>query len=217
MKTILCYGDSNTWGAIPRRNFEDIRRFEPNQRWTGILRQKLGQEYCVIEEGLRGRTTVWDDPIEGLHKNGQRYLLPCLESHQPIDLVILFLGTNDLKKRFSVSASDVALATGNLISMVRLSTVGSHGSAPQVLLLAPPPIAKMTFFASQFEDAEEKSKQLGECFAQLAAQQDCHFLNTASIVASSDIDGIHLDLKEHLKLGENLAIFIEKLFQDVES
>ena len=91
MKTILCYGDSNTWG------FEPVTRnlYGRTERWTGILRQELGLDYDVIEEGLNGRTTVWDDPIEG-HKNGKEQIIPILKSHQPLDLVTIMLGTNDL-------------------------------------------------------------------------------------------------------------------------
>lgn len=100
MKNILCYGDSNTWGY----DAETKNRFPPDVRWTGILKRTLGEGYHVIEEGLNGRTTVWDDPIEG-YKNGREYLIPCLESHRPLDLVIIMLGTNNLKKRFSLTFS----------------------------------------------------------------------------------------------------------------
>ena len=103
MKTILCYGDSNTWGYDPSSQ----QRFGPEERWTGVLQKELGMEYRIIEEGLNGRTTVWDDPIEGF-KNGMSYLIPCIESHKPFDLITIMLGTNDLKIRFSVSAYDIA-------------------------------------------------------------------------------------------------------------
>ncbi len=103
MKTILCYGNSNTWGAVLGTG----ERYAPFIRWTGVLAQELGAMYRVIEEGPNGRTTLWDDPIEG-YKNGKEYLIPCLESHRPIDLVVMMLGTNDLKIRFSVPAYDIA-------------------------------------------------------------------------------------------------------------
>ena len=99
MWEILCYGDSNTWGYNPSTK----ERYDRYERWTGILQFTLGDEYHVIEEGLNGRTTVWDEPIEGEYKNGKTYLVSCLESHKPLDLVIIMLGTNDLKKRFSVT------------------------------------------------------------------------------------------------------------------
>nr|MDQ3302571.1 hydrolase [Actinomycetota bacterium] len=89
MKTVLCYGDSNTWGSNP----ETGERFAPHVRWPGVLAWELGDGFCVIEEGLPGRTTVRDDPIEGAHKNGRTYLRACLESHKPLDLVTVMLGT----------------------------------------------------------------------------------------------------------------------------
>ena len=134
MKTILCYGDSNTWGYNPSTG----GRYPRDVRWPGVLRRELGDDYLVIEEGLNGRTTVWDDPIEG-YKNGKEYLVPCLETHKPLDLVIILLGTNDLKVRFSVSAYDIANGAGALVQIVQKSEIGPGGRAPQVLLLAPPP------------------------------------------------------------------------------
>ncbi len=91
MKTIVCFGDSNTWGFAPISK----ARYDRDTRWPGVLRNALGGGYLVIEEGQNGRTTVWDDPIEA-NKNGATYLLPCLESHKPLDLLIIKLGTNDL-------------------------------------------------------------------------------------------------------------------------
>ena len=113
LKEVLCYGDSNTWGYNPITK----ERYEKDERWTGVLQNALGNDYHVIEEGLNGRTTVWDDPIEGF-KNGKTYLIPCLETHKPLDLVIIMLGTNDLKKRFSLSAYDIAQGAGVLIDVV---------------------------------------------------------------------------------------------------
>lgn len=120
MKTILCYGDSNTWGYSPATQ----DRYGRDERWTGVLRNEIGEGYLVIEKGLGGRTTVWDDPVEGRHKNGETYLLPCLESHQPIDLVIILLGTNDLKRRFCVGAFDIAQGAGGLVRIVQKSETG---------------------------------------------------------------------------------------------
>jgi lysophospholipase L1-like esterase len=99
MKTVICFGDSNTWGADPAGG----PRYSMEQRWGSILRKELGSGYYIIEEGLCGRTTVWDDPIEG-YKSGKQYIIPCIDSHSPVDLVIILLGTNDLKKRFSLSS-----------------------------------------------------------------------------------------------------------------
>ena len=155
MKVILCFGDSNTWGYDPATK----SRFPRDVRWTGVLRNALGEEYLVIEEGLNGRTTVWNDPIEG-YKNGREYLIPCLETHKPIDLVVIMLGTNDLKKRFSVSAFDIANSTGVLADTVKKSAAGPNDGVPPILLLAPPPLAKLTEFAEMFEGAGPRRKSL---------------------------------------------------------
>jgi len=208
MKSILCFGDSNTWGYNPRTK----ERYSRNERWTGVLRQELGDGYEITEEGLNGRTTVWEDPIEG-HKSGKEYLIPCLESHQPIDLVTIMLGTNDLKKRFSLflSAFDIANSAGVLADIALRSGSGPGGGAPKVLLMAPPKVGKLTEFAEMFEDAEVKSRKFSQHYRQIANDHGCEFLDTSQIVTSSDIDGIHLELSEHQKLGKAVAALVKKI------
>lgn len=208
LKTILCYGDSNTWGAPPHGG----RRFSADVRWAGVLRNTLGADYFVIEEGLGGRTTVWDDPIEG-HKNGKTYLQPCLDSHTPLDLVIIMLGTNDLKKRFSLSPFDIAAGAGVLVDMVMNSKAGRDWQyAPAVLLICPPPTADLSkiapefsFFADMFEGAETKSQRLSVHYARVAQERGCHFLDAGTVIQTSSYDGIHLEAEAHQKLGEAVA------------
>ena len=130
MKTVLCYGDSNTWGFDPATR----TRFPPHVRWTGVLGQRLGDGYQVIEEGLNGRTTRWDDPIEP-DRNGLAYLRPCVESHQPLDLIVIMLGTNDLKRRFDLSASDIAQSAAGVAEMGRrfaYTPAGAHAKFAQI-------------------------------------------------------------------------------------
>ena len=207
-KTILCYGDSNTWGADPAGG----PRYLWGVRWPGVLQNRLGDRFRIVEEGLNGRTTVWDDPLEG-YKNGQEYLIPCLHSHAPIDLVVIMLGTNDLKRRFGLPASDIAKGAGVLGEIVLKSAAGPRGAAPKLLLLAPPPLAKLTDLAEMFADAAEKSQMFGHHYEQVATELGCAFLNTAAIVTSSNLDGIHLDALEHTKLGESVA---QKVLQLLE-
>lgn len=209
MKTLLCYGDSNTWGFDPATQ----ERFSPKVRWTGVLANQLGSGYHVIEEGLSGRTTVWDDPVEGLHKNGRNYLLPCLESHQPIDLVILMLGTNDLKRRFSVPAADIASSIGALVDIVQKSATGVGAGVPQVLLIAPPPVGKLTEYAEMFADAEEKSGKFAEYYQGIAAEYGCWFLNSGEFILSSDIDGIHFEAEQHARLGTAVARQVKEILE----
>ena len=200
MKRILCYGDSNTWGYDPLTK----ERFDAHTRWTRVLGRALGAGYEVIEEGLNGRTTVWDDPIEG-YKNGQAYLVPCLETHRPLDLVILMLGTNDLKVRFSLSAFDIAQGAGVLVRAIQRSEAGAGGVAPPVLLMAPPPVARLSGFAEMFAGAEAKSRRFADHYRCVAEEQGCAFLDTAQVIVSSDLDGIHFEKSEHHKLGQALA------------
>jgi lysophospholipase L1-like esterase len=201
VKTVLCYGDSNTWGYIPGTG----GRYSAFQRWTGVLRESLGEGYTVIEEGLNGRTTVWDDPIE-LHKNGASYLPPCLATHKPIDLVILMLGTNDLKKRFSLSPYDIAAGADRLIQIIRTSGCGVDGASPRVLLLCPPYVGPLSSpFDEMFEGAGAKSRQLKLHFTDVARQNQCEFFDTAELVTASAVDGIHLEVQAHKMLGEALA------------
>jgi len=207
MKTILCYGDSNTWGYNPSTK----DRYDRDERWPGVLRNELGGEYLVIEEGLNGRTTVWDDPIEG-YKSGKEYLIPCLETHKPIDLVIIMLGTNDLKKRFSLSAFDIAEGAGVLVRIVQKSETGPDDKAPEVLLLAPPSVARLTEFADMFEDSEDKSKKFSQQYRRVAEELRCELLDTVGVIVSSDIDGIHFEVEEHEKLGKAVAARVREIF-----
>lgn len=206
MKRILCYGDSNTWGYDPITK----DRFDQATRWTGVLGKMLGNGYLIIEEGLNGRTTVWDDPIEG-YKNGRDYLIPCLETHRPLDLVIIMLGTNDLKKRFSLSAFDIAEGAGVLVGIVQESRAGTGQNAPPVLLLAPPPTTMLTEYAEMFEGAECKSRNFSGHYSRIAQKKGCAFLDTAAVIVSSPLDGIHFEENEHYKLGKTVAEKVREL------
>jgi len=196
LKTVLCYGDSNTWGYNP----ETTTRYGYDERWTRRLQELLGGDYDVIEEGQNGRTTVHDDPVEG-QKNGMTYLVPCLESHKPIDLVVLFLGTNDLKHRFGMTAGNIAQAVGQLVRVIQTCEYGPGGASPKALLVPPPPVARLTRFAETFFGAPEKSRRLGTEYRLIAEARGCDFLDTASVIASSDVDGIHLDAEQLPRLA----------------
>ncbi|RKY01575.1 MAG: hydrolase [Spirochaetes bacterium] len=206
MREILCYGDSNTWGWDPEKK----ARYPREIRWTGVLQSELGEDYHVIEEGQNGRTTVWDDPIEG-YKNGLEYLYPCLETHKPLDLVIIMLGTNDLKYRFSVSSYDIAKGMGRLIDVVQKSDTGKNNKSPELLVIAPPPLGKLTEFAEMFQFGTEKSKTLAIHYSNICKEKGCHFLDAGTVIKSSDIDGIHLEAEEHKKLGRAVAKAVKRI------
>ena len=176
MKVILCFGDSNTYGRDPITS----GRLDINVRWTGVLQRTLGEDYDVIEEGLNGRTTVWDDPVRGgIKRNGSFYLLPCLESHAPIDQLIIMLGTNDLKARFAVTPYDIGESMGSLIDIAQKSQCGLQGKSPEILLMAPPPLGELTKWAETFQGGVEKSKKLAAYYASVAESYGCQFFDTS--------------------------------------
>lgn len=192
MKTILCYGDSNTWGYDPTT---EGGRFPREVRWPVRLQAALGPSFEVIAEGLNGRTATLDSPVaEG--RNGLTYLLPCLHSHAPLDLVVIYLGTNDLGDRYSLPAPDVAGAVGRLVRVVRTSEAGPDGGAPEVLMISPPPFARVDPEGS-FVQAGEKSQRVGRHFAELAALLECELLDLDGVASYSDLDGIHLEADGH--------------------
>jgi lysophospholipase L1-like esterase len=200
MKTIVCFGDSNTWGTNPF----DWTRYPIENSWPGVLSKRLGKNYRVIEEGLPGRTTVWEDPL-GEHRSGKEYLLPCLLSHQPIDLVVLMLGTNDLKVHFHATAEDIAAGAGMLVQMIQNSKTGPGGGAPLVLLIAPPPILEVEITGEMFANGAEKSKKFGHYFARIANEHGCAYLDAGEIIQSHPNDGIHLGEDAHQLLGLAIA------------
>jgi lysophospholipase L1-like esterase len=210
MRTILCYGDSNTYGTAPMQHLEDDRRFAHGERWAGILRRELGADWWVVEEGLPGRTTVLDDPIEGIYKNGLTYLTPCLESHRPIDVVTIALGTNDLKARFGMPPGDIAAGAGILVETVGRA-LAAFGQGAKVLLIAPPPILEVGCLADMFAGGAAKSQAFATHYKAMAAKLGAGFLDAGSLIASSGIDGIHFDLAEHAKLGQAVAEAVRRL------
>lgn len=208
MIRVVCYGDSNTWGYNPVNE----KRYSEDERWTYLLKGILGDKYEVIEEGLSGRTTVIDDFITP-YRSGREYLYPCLESHYPLDLVVIMLGTNDLKTRFSFTARDIALGAGKLVEIVKNSTFGRDGKAPEVLLICPPIAKEIGDFAESFKGAGEKSSKLPSYYKQVSEEHNCYFLDITKDIISSDVDGIHLDIPEHKKLAELVGDAIKEIFE----
>ena len=203
-RTILCYGDSNTHGTKPMPDLGAMGRFGRDVRWTGQLAALL-PGWQVIEEGLPGRTTVHDDPIEGAHRNGLAVLPAILESHRPIDVVILMLGTNDLKQRFSVTALDIALSLEKLVLAIRASGCGPQGRAPGVILVAPPPILEVQDLGAMFAGGEAKSHELGPRLAALARGLGVPFIDAGALIGVSEMDGIHYDEPAMAALAQAFA------------
>lgn len=210
VKSVLCYGDSNTHGQAPGGT--PLDRFGPLERWPGVLRQQLGSGWYVIEEGLSGRTTVHNDPIEGDLKNGRTYLRPCLMSHAPLDLVILMLGTNDLKARFGQPASEVAMGIGCLIYDIKELAPGPDGRVPEIMVVAPPPMLDdIGEWSGIFEGAQTKSHELAHAFEVISDSLEVHFFDAAKVISSDPADGFHMSKQAHEDLGKAIALEIEAI------
>jgi lysophospholipase L1-like esterase len=215
MKTVLCYGDSNTYGYIPGSG---TGRYDHKTRWTMVLKRLLNEgcppddpAYWVEEEGQNGRTTTREDPIEG-DKNGFRQLIPILESHKPIDLVVIMLGTNDLKPRFNPTAPDIALGVQRIVEAVKLSGMGPNDSPPKVLVICPPPIVDNPVFRHIFEGGEAVSKELLPWFEKFVTEESgVPVIDAGKIVVTSQGDGIHFDPEEHTKLAKVIAEAVKKI------
>lgn len=210
MKSILCYGDSNTYGL----RADLTTRYPRNVRWTGLLQQRLGSEYYVIEEGLGGRTTVWDDPVEE-YKNGKKYLLPCIDSHKPLDLVIVVLGTNDLKCRFSVTPFDVSVSMENLVKTLLKSDAGLDFNPPEILLVTPVPVRSVGNYDldQMLPDMEYRSKALEPYYKAIAEKYKIHYMNPGTEVEVNDSDGIHYTEKGHSVMASLIESKIRDIFK----
>jgi lysophospholipase L1-like esterase len=203
-RTVLCFGDSNTYGQIPGRG--PLERYRREERWAGVLGRALGSGWQIIEEGLSGRTTVHDDPIEGALKNGRTYLRPCLQSHAPLDLIIIMLGTNDLKRRFNMPPSEVAMGIGCLVHDIRELSPGPAGHDPEIMIVAPPPmLPDLREWEAIFSGAQEKSRKLALEFEIMADSLEVHFFDAGTACQCSPADGFHIDGEAHRRLGEALA------------
>lgn len=218
MKNILCYGDSNTWGQIAGSMNMTLRlaqRYEYGVRWTSILQQLLGSAYHVIEAGLNGRNTSFDEKdIIRPSRNGLTTLPLIMEMNYPLDLVVFMLGTNDTRIEFNADVERITLGMSELIQCVKTSRFGPNYSAPNLLLIAPTPITQdaLTIFKSYLDQSSiTKTKQLGVRYKKLAAEQKCYFLDAAPIVKVSADDGIHLTLESQQNLAKAVAREIEEM------
>jgi lysophospholipase L1-like esterase len=200
LKKILCFGDSNTWGYNPANK----SRFPKTIRWTGRLQIQLEPDYQIIEKGVNGRTTFHPDPLEP-YPCGKVDLIPCLKSHSPIDIVVLLLGTNDLKSHINLTATEIAEGNLALATMIQTSDYGVNNAAPNLLLLAPPPLGKLTELSERFKGGTEKSVALATLYGKVANNLNCPFINLGDHIQSSDRDGIHWEADAHRSVTKVLA------------
>ena len=203
-RTVLCFGDSNTHGTMPMASLDGSGRFGHAARWPSVMGRALGDGFEVIAEGHPGRTTVHDDPMEGEYRNAVRVLPALLESHKPLDLVIIKLGTNDLKNCFHVSAADIAFCLDRLVRMVQAAGAGRDG-APLVIVVAPPPILEVGCLAEMFAGGAVKSQGLASAIRDMAGRMGVGFFDAGAVIAVSAVDGIHYEAEAQVALGVAMA------------
>ena len=214
MQRILCLGDSNTYGYNPLTGL----RYPKNIRWPGHLATLLGKDYEVVEEGCNGRTTVFDDPLEGW-KNGRDYLRACLNTHKPIDMILLMLGSNDLKEVFHASAADSARGAASLVHIMQEFLKEKQGFGPEIVLISPPEIGPgigtSPFRFSFSESAIMRSKAFAPEFRKVAKEYGCIFVNAAEYISPSEADSLHLMPEAHERLAEVLADVVRDHLEEV--
>ncbi len=206
MSVILCYGDSNTHGTRPMTVAGLSERYEPQDRWPEVMGDHLGAGTHVIPEGLPGRTTVHEDLVEGGARDGLAVLPAVLHSHKPLDLLILMLGTNDLKPRFSVTAHEIARSAIRLAVLARAEQV-----VKDILVVAPVPVRPAGCLSDVFEGAEQRQRGLDVHISQLAQAEGFGFIAAGDHVAVSPTDGVHWEADAHRDFGSVMAGHVEKL------
>jgi lysophospholipase L1-like esterase len=201
MKTVLCYGDSLTWGFNP----EDGTRFPFAQRWPGVLEASLGNGYRVIEEGLSGRTAATESWVLP-NRDGRAMLAPLLETHAPLDWTVILLGMNDVAPSYRLTPQQIAFGCATLIWTIQKGFVGPGGAPPQILLVAPHPLRVVKgMMALFFHGAEEASRQLAPNYEVIATACGVEFMDAGKVVVASDADGVHLDAEGQRALGIAIA------------
>lgn len=206
MKTILAYGDSLTFG----HDAETGGRHAYENRWPTALEQGLMGKARVIAEGLGGRTTVFDDFSAAADRNGARILPTLLDTHKPLDLVILFLGTNDLKPYINGTASGAAMGIKRLVEIVKTHPFGVHPT-PKVIVVSPP-LTVPTAHADlkpMFRLGAEEAPLFAEHYARIARDSGAGFFDAAKVAVATPLDGVHLDAANTRAIGTGLVPLVQ--------
>ena len=210
-KHIVCLGDSNTHGycADPADCADGGIRFNENERWTCLLQKALGEDCLVIEEGLSGRTTVFPDPLhESMPALDVAYAI--LKSHEPVDLLIIMLGTNDTKERFSVNPACIARGLERLVDKCKsIPCWGDH--APNILVVCPPHIGRELADPCMGDGCAAKSEELAKFMEPAVVSRGCAFLDAEGIAEFNKVDYMHLTRKGHADLAAKLAEMVPAL------
>ena len=200
MQKVLIYGDSNSFGTAPTPRLKEECVHPARTRWGDILAQDLGRDWTVVIEGLPGRTTVLDDPVEGAHMNGRTVMPAIILSHRPIDVMVICLGTNDQKQRFGMGAQDIALGIARLVREAMAT-----GVVAQILVIAPPPLQERGDFAQMFAGAETRGEGLAGQIERFSTLEGAAFLDAGKVISVDPLDGIHWSAEAHAALAPAVA------------
>ena len=193
-----------------------MKRYSILERRPGQLRDILGADYHIIEEGLNGRTTNVEYPdLSG--RSGTSYILPCLYSHSPLDLVIINVGINDIKVIFDRTMMEISEGMAELIDLIKSTSYGPDMQGPpQILLLSPSALTHEGYVdqnnVSAFKGGMEKSLSFNEYYKKIALEKSCHYVNLQSVVNYSEIDGLHYDKRGHAVISSVVASKINEIF-----
>ncbi|MFD1798093.1 SGNH/GDSL hydrolase family protein [Paracoccus aurantiacus] len=207
-RTIMAFGDSLTWGSDvandARHPFED--------RWPSVLGAGLGDGYRIIAEGLGGRTTAFDDWSAPCERNGAKILPVLLGSHSPLDLVIIMLGTNDLKSFISPTVHGPVAGMTRLIEIIRTYPYGRGSKVPQIMIVAPPHCVQQDNAEPPRQGRDlDATRQLGPAYAALAAETGCGFFDAATVAKATGLDGVHLDAANTRAIGKALVAPVRQM------
>ncbi|MCC8933314.1 MULTISPECIES: SGNH/GDSL hydrolase family protein [Rhizobiaceae] len=209
MKTVLAYGDSLTWGYDP----VSLGRHAYEDRWTSVLQKALGHGVRVIAEGLNGRTTAYDDHLGDCERNGVKLLPTILATHKPIDLVIIMLGTNDLKRGIQGTAIGATSGAKRLVKQVQKHDWGFEFEEPEILIVAPPPIRETanSVFGAMFNHSVGEGAMLAGMYRDAADEAGCAFFDAGSVAETTPLDGIHLDAENTRAIGRGLEPIVRMM------
>ena len=210
MTTILAYGDSLTWGSCP----ETGNRHPESHRWPEVLAAGLGVGHSVITDGLRGRTTGYDEYLADCDRNGVRTLPTVINTHAPIDLVVILLGVNDLKPHIAGTAIAALQGVRRLTQIVQSHRQGlTPPKQAKILIISPPPLVESddAQFGAMFAGGIDESQKLAALYANLAQEMDVAFFDAGTVASASGLDGVHLDAENTKNIGEALVPIVKKL------
>ncbi len=209
VKTVLCYGDSLTWGYDPA----GPGRHPVHDRWPNVLGEALGRDAMVIAEGLNGRTTGYDDHLADCDRNGARTIATVLHTHMPLDLVVIMLGSNDMKPAIAGTAIAARQGILRLVSLIRRHDYAFDYGVPEILIVSPPPLCETAdpVFAASFAGGVEQSHMLASLYRDLADELGCGFYDAASVARTAPIDGVHLDRANTRALGKGLEPIVRMM------